>query len=205
MALTTSVGMPPTRRWTLRNARSGETREFQQSELPIEGEARLLAIVNDTAVKLVDTGFAFEKVPALFDDGPTDWDVVRDLLGAIVAFAPDAIVDATTALLNIYPTNEDGTRNAEYDKDWRFLKGSVKSTTFVEMLQWFAETNDYQRLAAPFGEIIGRAMAPVMTDQPSTTPMSDTSETAEISDDSSKPSTPSSPKATARRRRSSAG
>lgn len=171
MPLTTSAGLPPAHEWSLRSKRSGQVRTFEQSELTIEGEARLLGIVHEVAVRVTEDGFPWEKVGPLFEDGPTDWPVVIDLVGIISVRAPDAIGNVAACLLGLYPTNEDGSKNDAYDDDVRFLTGALNVVTFVEMLRVFAEQNDYQRLADPIGAILGRAAAPrmaTMTTPPTT-------------------------------------
>lgn len=164
----TSVGVPEVRQWTLRNKRSSETRQFEQSELTIEGETRLLAIVHEIVTSVDD--FPWEKIPPLFDeDRPIDWAVVIDLLGLVSKQLPDAIADVTCVFLGIYPTHEDGSADPEYDVTKRFIRGAIKLTDVVEMVRTFTQQNDYQRLADPIGAILGRAAAPRVA-PPTTTP-----------------------------------
>ena len=176
---------PPSVPVTLRNPRSEEVREYIQTELTIEGEARLLGLVHETAAKLNDAGFPWDQLGPLFDERePMDWVMATDLLARVATVAPDAITDAVTIFLGIYPTNEDGSRNADYEDERRFIRSAVKFATFVDMVKTFAEQNDYQRLADPIGAILGQAARTGMASAMSTSGISTNDET---SDGSSKP------------------
>lgn len=157
MAVAANVGLPDVVERVIRNKRTGETRTFQQSELTIEGEARLIRIVHETAVALNEVGFPWTKLGPLFDEGPTDWDTVIELLGITALHAPKAIADATATFFGVYPTDEDGSRNDDYDKTVRFIRSSIKVVDFVEFVKTFTEQNDYQRLADPIGAVLGQA------------------------------------------------
>jgi hypothetical protein len=155
---------PPTVEWTLRNPRTKETRTFEQSELTIEGEARLLALVQQTAQALSATAFPWDKLAALFDPAVAalDWTAGAEMLGMISTQLPDVVAEAAVIFLGIYADNEDGTRNGDYDDDKRFLRSALNFTRFVDLVKTFAQQNDYQRLSLPFGRALeaGARMMP---------------------------------------------
>jgi hypothetical protein len=151
-----SAVFPATVEWTLRNPRTQETRTFEQAELTIEGEARLLALVQQTARILSETAFPWDKLSALFDPAATaiDWPAAAEMLGTVAAQLPEVVAEAACIFLSVYPQNEDGSRNPAYDVDKRFLRSALNFTRFVDIIKVFAEQNDYQRLSLPFGKAL---------------------------------------------------
>lgn len=156
---TPDIALPPITTWQLRNVRTKESRAYDQSELSIEGEARLLTLVRDAGAKLNEDGFDWQALIDLFEPSKDmDWFGATKLLGVVAAQLPDVVAEAATIFLGVYPTNEDGSRNADFEGEKRFIKGAVKFTTFIDMVKTFAEQNDYQRLADPIGAILGTTM-----------------------------------------------
>ena len=153
-----SAVFPPAVELTLRNPRTQETRTFVQSELTIEGEARLLALVQQTAQGLSETAFPWDKLSIMFDPAVTgiDWPVAAEMLGIISTQLPDVVAEAATIFLSLYPQNEDGSRNPAYDVDKRFLRSSLNFARFYDLVITFTKQNDYMRLASPFAERLGR-------------------------------------------------
>lgn len=143
--------VPTTVEWTLRNARRKDERHYEQSELSIEGEARLLGIARQAGDVLTAADFDWDRLTEMFEPGkPMDWPYVFRLLDLVIERAPDIITDMALVLLGIFPTTEDGQPNPQYNDERAFIRGAVNTSRFSAMLQVFADQNDYRRLAGPF-------------------------------------------------------
>jgi hypothetical protein len=190
-----SATFPEVVEWTLRNKRTNEERRYEQTELTIEGEARLLGIVQKVAANLTAEGFPFDKLSTLFDvDRPIDWVLAAELLGMVSGELPDVVSDTTCLFFGILPTLEDGTRNPEFESERRFIRGAMTFSRWVDIVQVFASQNDYQRLAAPFGKALAMGVQMGTPESPMLTESAASPE----------PSTSSSRRATGRRGASSA-
>lgn len=152
-----SAVIPSTVEWTLQHKRTKEIRTYEQTELAIEGEARLVGLAQQVGARLSETDFPWDMLVDLFSDEtkPLDWDKAIVALGSVADVAPNAVADSSLILFGVYLTRDDGTRNPDYEDQRTFLKGAVTFTQWTEILRTFAAQNDYQRLVGSFG----RAMA----------------------------------------------
>lgn len=157
---TTSVMSPGVFTWELRNGRRRETRTYEQGEVAIEGEARLIGIARKVGVVLGEAGYTFGMLGEFFDENrEVDWDKALALAEHVALYAPDLIAETVTVFLSIYPTNEDGTRNASYDDEVAFLRGAINTARFVDMARVFMATNEYAKLIGPFSQTLSETMA----------------------------------------------
>jgi hypothetical protein len=159
-----TAATPETVDWTLRNPRTKEVRHYEQNELTIEGEARLIGILRTAAVALREHAFTWPQLESLFDEGPFQYDLALDLVGAVTSYAPDLLVDAALVFVGVFPTDENGQPNAEYEQHRTFVKGSLKIAMVVDMIRTFAAQNDIARMLAPFSStlagVLGSAAQP---------------------------------------------
>jgi len=155
-----SAVIPPSVEWTLRNARTKDVRVYEQSELSIEGEARLIVLGRRLGDVLTEGGYSWNDIPDVLGDESRagDWAKGVEMVTYLAQYAPDLIAEAATVLLGVYPTNEDGSRNADYESERVFLRGALNVTRFVDMVRIFIAQNDYQRLIAPFSQTLAGAM-----------------------------------------------
>jgi hypothetical protein len=161
--------------WELRSARTKAVRTFEQSELSIEGEARLVSLGRKLAVALGEMGYTLDELASVLNDEErTDWQFIFEVLTKAADYVPDLAADFGTVLLGIYPTEEDGTPNGAFETDRRFLRSALNMRTLVEMLQVFTVQNDYRRVLAPFGRTLSGTMA-ALRGRPQSVP-SDTAE-----------------------------
>lgn len=156
MAQEGSAGFPPVRQVAMTIARTGETRTYDQAELTIDGEALLIGLVESVAERLVEHNFPWQLLADLFesDKKPIDWSKASEILNAVKSVAPEVVVESALIFFGIFPTLEDGSRNPGYEEDKSFVRRSINFTRWVGLVQIFAEQNDYQRLAAPFGQAL---------------------------------------------------
>lgn len=144
----------------LRNGRTRAIRTFEQSELSIEGEARLVGIARKIADVLAQTGYSWSQLTDVFTNEEfTDYQIVWDVVEKVGEYAPDLVADIGTILFAIYPTDENGVPNAAFEEDRTFLRGALNIRRLVEMFQTFVAQNDYRRLMAPFGLTLTETMA----------------------------------------------
>jgi hypothetical protein len=161
--------------WNLRSTRTKEIRTFEQMELSIEAESKLIGLVYRTAVALTAADFPWDKLASLFEPTPpkppqvegalivpsepevgaVNWPLAIEMLNMVRLQTPDAVVDSTLLFFGIHAQNADGTPNQTYDTDRRFLQDAVTFTGWVELIKAFAKQNDYGRLIAPFGQALG--------------------------------------------------
>jgi len=176
--------------WALTHKRSGETRTFVQTELPIEGEARMLGLVRQIGETLKDKAFDWERLGGMLDRGDLEWDFILQSIHLVEEEGPQFVVDSAAILLGVYPTNEDGSANQSYEADKAFIRGSINTDLWTRMLRTYADQNDYQRMVRPFWERL-RPTIILPGDQPSG-PGSTTSSTPDTAtpDTSSEPSPP---------------
>lgn len=145
--------------WRLYNPRRQETRTFEQSELTIEGEARLIGLARKFGAVLEDAGYSFGDLGEFFDETKeVDWPKALSLIERVSQFAPDLIADALTVLLGIYPTNEDGTPNGDFEDTRLFLRGAVNIAHLSDIIRVFVSQNEYARLIGPFSATLSEAM-----------------------------------------------
>lgn len=139
--------------WRLqKKVRGGEPEErtYEQSELSIEGEARLLGMARKIGTLLKARDFDLAKLATMVNTGEPDWDLIVDALALITEEAPKVVAESVLILLSIFPTQEDGSPNPDYADHEQFIRHSVNSAKFHDMLRVFITQNDYQRLARPF-------------------------------------------------------
>lgn len=154
-----SAALGATVEWRLYNPRRKETRTFEQGELSIEGEARLIGLARKFGTVLGEAGYTFGELGALMDgEGATDWPKALGLIEAVASFAPDLVADAVTVLFGIFPTNEDGTPAADYEDTRLFLRGAVNSAKVNDIFRAFIALNQYARLVGPFSATLAEAM-----------------------------------------------
>lgn len=161
---------------TLRNARTKVTRIFEQVELSIEGEARLVSMGPKVAQVLDESGRTWTELQDVFTNViSTDYKVVWDLLTVSATYAPDLVADLGTILLGIYPTDEAGAPNPDFEADRTFLRGALNIRQMVELFATFVAQNDYRRILAPFGLTLTETMA-VLRGRPASVDESGTDE-----------------------------
>lgn len=152
--------VPTTFEWPLRNARTREERVFVQSELSIEGEARLVGLGRKIAAILAAAGYTFEQVKDLFtNEEQTDWLRILNMIADASESMPDLVADAATVFFNIYPTTEEGAPNPDYEIDRRYLRGSLNLSKMEQVIEVAAAQNDYARLLGPFAATLSDTMA----------------------------------------------
>lgn len=149
---TADKAIPSTVEWSLRNQRRKDTRHYEQTELSIEGEARLLSLARRTGEVLQnEAGLDFDRIADMFSpDSKLDWGYIYHLADVVLERAPEIVTDATLVMFSIFPTEEDGTPNKNYEDERLFVRGAINLSKFSAILQVFAEQNDYRRLAGPF-------------------------------------------------------
>lgn len=146
----------------LRHPRRKETRTYTQTELALDGEARLIQLAAKAASVLAQGGYTLTDIWQMFEVGmekPEDveWGEATTLIEYIAAYAPALLAEATTVYLGIFPTDELGNPNPEYEDHLAFIRGSVRLATFVDMTRLFMRQNDYRRLLAPFSKTLADA------------------------------------------------
>lgn len=156
-------GMSDTREWTF-TSRDGESRTFQQQELTIDGEAALFGLIAGSVVELQKKDFPFDRVADLFPEegedgeavfGPDTLSLASQMATVIATTAPHIIPKAAAILLGIFPTDEYGKPNKDYNETVAFLRKSIHAADAAEMFQTFVEQNDVQRLTVPFVTAVG--------------------------------------------------
>jgi len=153
-----AVALPEIKTWELRD-KTGQIRTFEQTELSIEGEVRLVQLAGITVRRLNDQGFPWEEVAKVFDENNTiDWVAASDVLMLAIAEMPEIVSESTAILFGLYPVDDNGIRNKEYDTDKKFIRQALNFTRWVDILTVFTEQNDYQRLARPFSLAVTKAM-----------------------------------------------
>jgi hypothetical protein len=153
-----TVALPDIKTWELRD-KSGQVRTFEQTELSIEGEVRIVQLAGQTIDRLNKAGFPWDEVAAIFaEEGQIDWARASDILMLVIAEVPEFVAESTCILFGLYPVDENGVRNKDYDADKKFIRQSLNFTRWVEILEVFTEQNDYKRLARPFSMAVTRAM-----------------------------------------------
>lgn len=154
-----SVALPDVKTWELRDPKTGETRTFEQTELSIEGEVRLVQLAGLTIKRLNEQGFPWEEVSRMFDDTQTlDWAKASEVLTLAIAEVPELAAESCSILFGLFPTDDNGIRNPQYDDDKKFIRKSVNFTRWIDILTLFTEQNDYKRLARPFSLAVTKAM-----------------------------------------------
>lgn len=153
-----TIAIQEVKTWELRN-RAGETRTFEQAELSIEGEVRIIQLAGATVKRLNDQGFPWDEVARIFDETQQiNWAQASDVLMLAIAEIPELVAESCAILFGLYPVDEKGVRNKDYDSDKLYIRQSVNFTRWIEILTVFTEQNDYQRLARPFSLAVTKAM-----------------------------------------------
>lgn len=159
------VAVPDIKSWEFHD-KTGFSRTFEQSELTIDGEVRLIQLASKTVQHLNTQGFPWEQVSSVItEQGAWDWVKAQDLLTLAIAELPELVAESTCIMFDLSPFDDDRRRNLEYEKDKAFIRKSINFTRWVEILQTFVDQNDYQRLARPFGLALTKAMELGLTSQ----------------------------------------
>jgi len=152
------VALPEIKTWELRD-KTGQVRTFEQTELSIEGEVRLVQLAGITVKRLDTEGFPWDEVAKIFSETDNiDWAKASDILMLAIVEVPELVAESTAILFGLYPVDDNGVRNNSYDTDKKFLRQALNFTRWVDILTVFTEQNDYQRLARPFSLAVTRAM-----------------------------------------------
>lgn len=188
-----SIALPATKQWEF----GGQT--FEQSELTIDGEAQLLSLTARTVGTLAERGFPFERLAGVIEDsGAVNMRVIGELLPLVMTEVPEFASESAVILFGIFPVDEEGKLNPDYDRAKRLLRRSLKFTSWFDMLELFMQQNDYQRLIAPFASAVMKAVVVTLPTPKSPESSESPSPTEMLSEPFSKPSTPSSAVDTAR-------
>lgn len=152
-----SAVVPASVVWTLNSLRDPEQkpRTYAQRELAIEGESSLVSLVMRVGGALKEAGFDFDRLSSLFDDGPTDWQLLMDVLTIATAVIPDVATSASLIFLGVYRTTADGKPNESYGDEATFLRGAVNVARLIDMVRIYAAQNDYRRALRPFAQALG--------------------------------------------------
>lgn len=188
------VALPEVATWTLRNVKTQEVRTFEQSELTIDGEVRLIQLANETIRILNEKGFPWDEVGnVVAEDGTWDWPKVSELLTLVITEIPEFVAESTAILFSLSPFDDEGRRNRDYERDKLFIRNSISFPRWIEIVQKFTEQNDYERLARPFGLALTRAMdmgsrvlprsSIISSEESTSSSQPDTDETEETSQD----------------------
>lgn len=182
-------GPPAIVQWKLAPPRSPSSeRVYEQATLSLDGEARLLGLAGELAVKLKDSGVDWQRVDKLFDDPLGDPAYVMELIGVVTEVAPESIAEFCLVCFGVYPTDEDGRPDAAYLEHKKFVRSAVNLSKVADIVAVFVEQNDYARLARPFAARwrglteTGRAALPTRTptDEPSPPPAPSSSKPATV-------------------------
>ncbi len=138
--------------WKLTKGRGNdiEERTYEQRELSIEGEARLLGMARQIGVVLKESDVNLAQFSDMVKTGNPDWQVIFDALTLIVEHAPRLLAETVLTLLGIFPTLDDGSPNTKYDDDVKFIRATVNTAKVHDMARVFVEQNEYERIARPF-------------------------------------------------------
>lgn len=149
---------PGVHEWTLRNKRTGEVRTFEQAELTIDGEVALFHLLQRAIVSLSEKGYPFDRLVAAINRPTTefDWREIADLLGKALYELPSLASEAACVLFGIFPFDENGGRNKDFETEKAYIRKSLDVATLVEIVKVAMEQNDYERLARPFSEALQR-------------------------------------------------
>jgi len=148
--------VPAFHEWNLKSTirppkgQPAEERKYEQGELSIEGEARLLGQARKIGAILKDRNFNLDAISVMVNTGEPNWDVIFEAMTIVTEEVPRLIGESACVLLGVFPTLEDGTPNPEYEDHERFLRNALNTAKFVDMLMVFVDQNDYKRLARPF-------------------------------------------------------
>lgn len=161
--------------WTLTNPRApkeARTRTYEQAELSLAGEARLLGLARTVGQALSSEEVDLNRLAIMFDRGDIDWDLVLEMLGMLSEVMPDALAEFALICFGIFPSDEHHQRNDRWEDEREFLKEALNLSKVAAIMQTFAAQNDYVRLARPFWDrLIQRgqqAQNPAATSQPPT-------------------------------------
>lgn len=158
MAQERSASVPEAVEWTLRHPRTKEVRHYEQIELVIEGEARLIGLARNAALALRSAGYSWDQLTSLFDDGPFNFELGFDLLGVVIETIPELAVEASMVAFGIFPVLPDGTRNEQYEGERAFLRGTIKTAHLWDMYEIARQQNDFARLLGPFSKTLAGAL-----------------------------------------------
>jgi hypothetical protein len=164
--------LPQRKQWEFRHLQTGEVRMYEQRELSIDGEVQLFGLANRAIERLSQKEFPWHKVRETLEVADSDaglsgidWNAIRDLVTIAMAEVPELGSEMVTILLGIFPTDERGNRNKDFEEEVKWLRGALKFERLIDMLQVFGEQNEYKRLALPF---VGRVRS-VIADAPTPT------------------------------------
>ena len=151
--------------WEFTNRKTGESRTYEQNELTIDGEVQLFGLINRVILALNERNFPWDRVYALTDPAVgIDWTEVSSLVGLALIEVPSAASEFACIVFGVYPFDEDGKRNKDFDGEKAFIRSCITIPRLTDMLEVFVQQNDYQRLARPFGAAF-RQLAEIGTQQ----------------------------------------
>lgn len=153
------AGYPSRMDVKLTHKRTGQERTYQQTELAIDGEAKLIGLVERAGMILSEREFPWDTLAKLFsDEGQAQLDPKQlgpdamKVLSIVASAVPDLVIDSTCLFFGIFEFDEDGTRNPEWETERKFIRGAVGFVQWVDFVRTFIGQNDYQRLADPFAQ-----------------------------------------------------
>lgn len=166
-----SAVVPPIVEWRFVDVRASEARTFQQTELSIEGEARLISLASRVGEALRAVGYSWAQIGDVLDNGSVDQMV--SLVVDLAPAAPDLVTDAAMVMLGLFPTDVFGNPEPEYDADRLFIRHTINITRFADMVTVLMAQNDYQRLLRPFSRTLASAMGSLSGQASGAEPSSD--------------------------------
>jgi len=187
--VSSDAAIPGTWEWSLYNSRRHESRSYVQSELALDGEARLVGIATKVGAVLTEGGYTWGDLYDLTDENrQIDWAELSKMVSHLVQFAPDLISETAGVFLSVYPTDEDGVPDPTYSDQVKFIRGALNVARFVDMVRVFMQQNDYARVLAPFSRTLSETMAAIAGDpqgSPSTPSPDPSSEVSVMGSDGS--------------------
>ena len=145
--------IPPSVEWKLvrRSGADSEERTYTQSELSIEGEARILGMGTKIGALLKEKDFDINRIANMIQsEGDLDWDAIFEAITLVTENAPALVAETALTFVSIFPTSDDGTPNREYDDHQKFMRGAINVSKFTQMVRVFVAQNDWERMARPF-------------------------------------------------------
>jgi hypothetical protein len=155
------AGFPTKYEVVITNARTDESRHYIQTELAIDGEAKLIGLVEQIGARLVEQDFPWETLGKLFSEegqAALDWATigpdVTTILRIVSTTGPDVMVDAACIFFGVHQFDEDNKPNPDWETERKFIRSSLTFSRWVDLVRTFMAQNDYGRLAAPFGQAL---------------------------------------------------
>lgn len=167
-----SILSPAVQVWTLTFKKTGEQRDFNQSELTIDGEAALMGLASRAIGELNAQGIPISAIGSMADlNGNVDWGVVTRLFTQASPLIPKLGSEAAAILFGYYPMDEMFKPEADWAPTVKWLRGAITIPLLVDFLQTFVAQNDYKRLSGPFAAAVRAAATLGQSQAPSPTPL----------------------------------